>query len=641
MSTANTDTHTTGAPFIVIPQKLELLSPAKNKEYGMAAISHGADAVYIGADRFGARSAAGNPVSEIEELAAYAHLYKAKVYIALNTILFDNELVDAEKLIYRLWNAGADALIIQDMGLLEMDLPPIPLFASTQVNNQTVARVQFLEASGFERVILARELGIHQIEEISQSTTLALEAFVHGAVCACYSGQCYFSAAIGNRSANRGECGQPCRLPWNLISQTDQGLGTVQGCETGRVLEKERHLLSLKDMNRSDHLGRLAAAGITSFKIEGRLKDLAYVKNITAFYRQKLDFLMTTGSVYGPASSGRTTFSFVPDSLKTFNRGETDYFLFGRKGEIHSFDTPKSLGEKIGLVDRIDTGYLTLKTSHDIQNGDGLCYMDQRGRLQGFQVNSTDQGKIYTSGRLNLKKSPLFPGALIYRNHDHLFLKKLGGASAQRRIGLDLSFHETAEGFVLKGQDEDENWIEVRLDMEKIFAQNEPAALAALKKQLGKLGASIFYLRQLTLHSKPYFIPTRELNQIRRALLERMTLKRAEAYQRVAAISRPLPAPYPEIQVDFTANVSNEKAIEFYRKRGVSRVDAAFELSPPGPGTVVMTLRHCIRQALGACPKETTSSAGVWGDPLFLENKKGRFQLVFDCKRCQMKILTL
>ncbi len=620
---------------MAIPQTLELLSPAKNKEFGMAAISHGADAVYIGAAQFGARSAAGNPVSEIEELAAYAHLYKAKVYIALNTILFDNELADAGKLIDRLWNAGADALIIQDMGLLEMDLPPIPLFASTQANNQTVARVQFLEASGFERVILARELGIRQIEEIAQSTTVALEAFVHGAICACYSGQCYFSAAIGNRSANRGECGQPCRLPWNLMFQSDQGL------EEDRVLEKERHLLSLKDMNRSDHLGRLAAAGITSFKIEGRLKDLAYVKNITAFYRQKLDSLMTSGSVYSPASSGRTSFSFVPDPLKTFNRGETDYFLFGRKGKIHSFDTPKSLGEKIGLVDRIDTRYLTLKKSHDIQNGDGLCYMDQRGSLQGFQVNSTDQGNIYPSGRMNLKKSSLFSGALIYRNHDHLFLKKLGGDSAQRRIGLDLSFHETVEGFVLKGRDEDENQVEVRLDMEKIVAQNEPAALATLNKQLGKLGASVFYLGQLTLHSKPYFIPTRDLNQIRRALLERMTLKRAKAYDRAAAIPRPLPAPYPETQVDFTANVSNEKAIEFYRKRGVKIVESAFELSPHGPGTVVMTLRHCIRQALGACPKETKTSSGGWSDPLFIENKKGRFQLVFDCKRCQMKILTL
>jgi collagenase-like PrtC family protease len=612
----------------VIPQKLELLSPAKNKEFGMAAIDHGADAVYIGAGRFGARAAAGNPVSEIEELAAYAHLYRAKVYIALNTILFDNELADAQKLIERLWNAGADALIIQDMGLLEMDLPPIPLFASTQVNNQTVSRVQFLEASGFERVILARELTIDEIEQISASTSVALEAFVHGALCACYSGQCYFSAAIGNRSANRGECGQPCRLPWNLISRT------------GQVLEKDRHLLSLKDMNRSAHLGRLAEAGITSFKIEGRLKDLAYVKNITAFYRQKLDNLMAGRPEFYPASSGRTFFSFTPNPLKTFNRGETDYFLFGRKGTVHSFDTPKSLGEEIGRVDRIESRYLTLKRTHDIQNGDGLCYMDQGGRLSGFQVNSTDQGEIYPSGRLNLKKTPLFSGARIYRNHDHQFLKKLTGSSGERKIGLDLSFHETAKGFVLKGRDEDETLCEVRLDMEKIPAQNEPAALATLNKQLGKLGASIFYSRGLVIHSKPYFIPTRELNKIRRTLLELMTKKRAEADNRGGAAPRPSPVQYPESQLDFTANVSNEKAVKFYRKRGVKVVDPAFELSLPEPGSVVMTLRHCIRQALGACPKETKKSPEGW-DPLFLENTKGRFQIVFDCKSCRMKIRSM
>jgi len=613
----------------VIPQKLELLSPAKNKEFGMAAISHGADAVYIGASRFSARSAAGNPVSEIEELAAYAHLYKAKVYIALNTILFDHELAEAARLIGRLWDAGADALIIQDMGLLEMDLPPIPLFASTQTNNQTLSRVQFLASAGFERVILARELPLSQIEQISRATTLDLEAFVHGSLCACYSGQCYFSAAIGNRSANRGECGQPCRLQWDLMS------------ETGQVLEKDRHLLSLKDMNRSEHIAAMAAAGITSFKIEGRLKDLSYVKNITALYRQKLDALMTNGSGYVPAASGRTVFSFSPDPVKTFNRGETDYFLFGRKGRIHSFDTPKSLGQKIGSVDGIHAGYFTLKQIHDIQNGDGLCYMDQKGVLRGFQVNSVDQGKIYPSGRLNLKKCPLFPGALIYRNHDHAFLKMLTANSAERRIALDLSFGETPEGFVLEGRDEDGNRGEVRFDMEKVFAQNEPSALAAMNKQLAKLGASMFYSRALTLSTRPYFIPIRDLNQMRRRLLEVMALKRAEAYDRVLAKPRPVPVSYPESQVDFTANVANEKAVQFYEKRGVTRIDPAFEVSPPGSGAIVMTLGHCLRHSLGQCPRETKTSPDVWNAKLFLENTKGRFQIVFDCKLCRMKIVTL
>jgi len=610
----------------VIPQKLELLSPAKNREFGMAAINHGADAVYIGAERFGARGAAGNSVADIATLTAHAHLYNAKVYIAFNTILFDHELADARALIEELWNAGADALIIQDMGLLEMDLPPIPLFASTQTNNQTLARVQFLEASGFERVILARELSLREIEQISQSTTVALEAFVHGALCAGYSGQCYFSAAIGKRSANRGECGQPCRLPWNLVS------------EGGQVLERERHLLSLKDMNRSDHLGQLARAGITSFKIEGRLKDIAYVKNVTGFYRQKLDALMTTGSAFRPASSGRTVFSFVPDPLKTFNRGETDYFLFGRKGKIHSFDTPKSLGEPIGQVDHIDSKFFTLKQAHDIQNGDGLCYVDPKGQLGGFQVNSTTQGKIYPSGRMNLEKSSLVPGALIHRNHDHQFLKKLASPSAERKIGLALSFHESLDGFVLKGRDEDELVCEEGLAMEKIPAQNQAAALAALNKQLGKLGGSLFYLKELEICSPPYFIPIRELNQLRRALLESMTLKRAQGYCRVCAIPRPAPVQYPDTRVDFTGNVANEQAIKFYTKRGVSVVDSAFELSLPEADTVVMNLRHCIRKALGQCPGETKNSPG---EPLFLENAKGRFKLVFDCDNCRMKIVTL
>ena len=613
----------------MIPQKLELLSPAKNKEFGMAAISHGADAVYIGAGRFSARSAAGNPVSEIEALAAYAHLYKAKVYIALNTLLFDHELAEAARLIERLWNAGADALIIQDMGLLEMDLPPIPLFASTQTNNLTLSRVRFLESAGFERVILARELSLIQIEHIYRATNIDLEAFVHGSLCACYSGQCYFSAAIGNRSANRGECGQPCRLPWDLVS------------ETGRVLEKDRHLLSLKDMNRSEHLAAMAAAGITSFKIEGRLKDLSYVKNITALYRQRLDALMAKGSGYVPAASGRTVFFFSPDPTKTFNRGETDYFLFGRKGSIHSFDTPKSLGQKIGSVDRIHAGYFTLNQIHDIQNGDGLCYMDQKGTLRGFQVNSVDQGKIYPSGRLNLKKCPLFPGARIYRNHDHTFLKMLAANSAERRIALDLSFEETPEGFVLEGRDEDGNRGEVRVDIKKVLAQNEPSALAAMNRQLGKLGASMFYSRRLTLSTKPYFVPIRDLNHMRRGLLEVMALKRAEAYDRILAKPRPVPASYPESQVDFTANVANEKAVQFYGKRGVSRMDPAFEVSPPGSRAVVMTLAHCIRYSLGQCPGEVKTSPGVWNAPLFLENAKGRFQIVFDCRRCQMKIVTL
>nr|NJM03527.1 U32 family peptidase [Desulfobacula sp.] len=595
----------------------------------MAAVNHGADAVYIGAAGFSARAAAGNSLDEIEKLAAYAHFYKARVYIALNTLVFDSELEEVQKLIRDLWNAGADALIIQDLGILELDLPPIPLFASTQLDNRTVDRVRFLESAGFERVILARELSLGEIREIRQNTGVDLETFVHGALCACYSGRCYFSAAIGKRSANRGQCGQPCRLAWTLMN--GQGL----------VLERDRHFLSLKDMNRSDYLHDLVEAGVTSFKIEGRLKDLAYVKNITAHYRKRLDDLLAGSSGYRAASSGRTLLFFTPDPLKTFNRGETDYFLSGRRGDIQSLNTPKSLGEKIGSVDQVDSRYFTLKGPHDLHNGDGLCFMNPSGKLEGFQVNRVDGDKIFPAGLSDLGKSRLFSGAIIYRNHDHVFQKKLAGASSERKIALDLSFIEIPQGFALQGRDEDGNAAEVWLETEKIQAKDEAPALATLKKQLSRLGESGFYLRTLNLPLKPYFVVTRELNRIRRELLESLSQKRSEAYVREPAKPRPDVLPLPVDHLDFTANVANSKAREFYKKRGVKTIDPAFELSEHGPGTVVMTLRYCILGALGQCRREAKSGPGMWKDPLFLENKSGRFQLELDCTRCEMRIKTV
>jgi len=610
-------------------QPLELLSPAKNRELGMAAVNHGADAVYIGASGFSARAAAGNDIDEIEKLAAYAHFYKAKIYIALNTLIFDHELEEVQKLIRHLWNAGADALIIQDLGVLELDLPPIPLFASTQLDNRTVDRVRFLESAGFERVILARELSLMEIKEIRQNTAVDLETFVHGALCACYSGRCYFSAAIGKRSANRGQCGQPCRLSWALMNSQ------------GHMLEKDRHLLSLKDMNRSDYLHDLVEAGITSFKIEGRLKDLAYVKNITAHYRKRLDDILAGSSGYRAASSGRTELFFVPDPLKTFNRGETDYFLLDRKGDIQSLNTPKSLGEKIGTIDQVDSRYFTLKGPQDFHNGDGICFMNGSGNLEGFQVNRVDGDKIFPAGLSDLRKSSLVPGSIIYRNHDHLFQKKLAGPSSERNIALDLSFFEIPQGFALQGKDEDGNEAEVWLETEKIQAKDGTLALATLKKQLGRLGESPFYLRTLNLPLKPYFVVTRELNRIRRELLKSLSQKRSEDYIREPAKPRPDALPFPGNHLDFTANVANSKAREFYKNRGIKTIDPAFELFQPGPGTVVMTLKHCILRSQGQCRREVKSIPEIWKGPLFLENESGRFQLEFDCTRCEMRIKTV
>lgn len=611
------------------PTKLELLSPAQNALFGMAAIDHGADAVYIGAARFGARAAAGNPVAEIEKLAAYAHQYRAKVYVALNTLLFDHELEDAGTLIRQLWNGGVDALIIQDMGLVEMDLPPIPLFASTQADIRTLTRVQFLEQSGFQRVILARELGLDGIKAIRRETKVELEAFVHGALCAGYSGQCYLSAAIGKRSANRGICGQPCRLAWTLLSEKNQ------------VLVKDKYLLSLKDMNRSDHLAALAAAGITSFKIEGRLKDLAYVKNITAFYRQTLDALMAGESHYRQASSGKTQFFFTPDPSKTFHRGETDYLMTGRTGDIHAFDTPKSTGERLGKVDQVEPRFFTLKTPHDIHNGDGLCYMNKEGRLKGFYVNQSDPEKIYPAVRKNLKKTDLTPGLIIFRNLDQQFAKKLSGPSAQRRIALTLALSETVQGFLLQGTDEDGITAAIELETDKVPALDKTAAHKTMEKQLGRLGDSLFYLDRLSPGSFPWFIPASSLNQLRRDLVDALTRKRNQDYHPMASGPKPEPRPFPRTDLDFRANVANRMAEQFYQKRGVKTLAKAFELSNPGPGTPVMTLKHCIRHALGQCGKKVGTRVENSENPLYLENKKGRFKLCFDCRHCEMRLITL
>lgn len=606
---------------------LELLSPAKNRETGMAAINHGADAVYMGVAGFSARTAAGNEVGEIEKLAKYAHFYNARLYVALNTILYDHELDKVEKLIRQLWDAGADALIIQDLGILEMDLPPIPLFASTQMDNRSVSQVQFLEAAGFARVILARELPLKAIRDIRKKTAVDLEAFVHGALCACYSGRCYFSAAIGKRSANRGECAQPCRLAWNLITGG------------GHVLEKERFLLSLKDMNRSDYLYDLIQAGVTSFKIEGRLKDLAYVKNITAFYRKKLDDIMDGRPGYRAASSGKTELFFSPDPQKTFNRGQTDYLLSGKNDGIASLDTPKAMGEPAGKVHDVDHRYFTLKGGHDLHNGDGLCFIGPSGKLQGFNINRTENEKIYPAGYFDVKKSGLLPGTLLYRNHDHAFHQALSKDVAKRRIAVHFIFYETGNGFALRGLDEDGTLAEVFGEMEKIEAINREKALPALKKQLTRLGDSLFYLTDLQIHSKPYFLPAKVLNQLRRDLLALLAEKRQQNYQRQPAPPRPEGLMnYGCDHLDYSANVSNRKAEAFYLKQGVIRIDPAFEITRPGPGAVVMTLRHCILKALGQCRKEVKTVREIWKDPLFLENTAGRFLLEFDCARCEMRI---
>lgn len=603
-------------------QPIELLAPARDYVCGTAAIDHGADAVYIGGPAFGARSAAGNAMADIERLVNYAHRFWAKVYLTLNTILYDDELESARALAREAWNAGVDALIIQDMGLLQLDLPPLPLIASTQMNNMEADHIRFLQEVGFRRVILARELNLAQIREIRRETTIELEAFVHGALCVGLSGRCYLSAALGGRSANRGACGQPCRLPWTLIDGDEE------------VLQRDRHLLSLKDMDRSAYLADLIAAGVSAFKIEGRLKDSAYVKNITAYYREKLDALIDGRTDLKRASSGRTTVSFAPDPRKTFHRGATAYFLKSDDDDIWSPDTPKSIGEELGVVRRCGSNWFTLDAgTEEIHAGDGLCFFDWERELHGLQVVKGVDGRVQVHATL----AGLEPGMRVLRNRDHVFLKQLEGPTAARTVGLTLWFREIPSGFELCGVDEDGVTATVRLIAGKAAAAQPAAALETIRKQLSKLGGSLFHLDALHMETGAYFLRTAELNQLRRDLIEALEKQRWLTYPRMERGPAPDPlALYPFSELDYCFNVSNAAAREFYRNHGVTAIDDAFELRNNQGDDVVMTTRHCLRRCLDACPRREMKAK--LKEPLSIEHAGRRFLLEFDCRMCRMKV---
>ncbi|WP_300667996.1 U32 family peptidase [Desulfoluna sp.] len=601
---------------------MELLSPAKNLACGMEAINHGADAVYIGASRFGARAAAGNSLADIEALCRHARLYGASVHVTMNTLLFDSELEEARDQVVALWNAGVDALIIQDMAFLEMDLPPIPLHASTQTDNCTPERAQFLAGSGFERVILARELSLDQIRAISDATPIPLEAFVHGALCVSYSGRCWMSAALGGRSANRGTCGQPCRLAWNLKE------------ESGKVLSQDRHLLSLKDMNRSAHLGAMMDAGISSFKIEGRLKSMDYVKNVTAFYRQALDRELDRRAGATRASFGAVTHHFTPHLEKSFFRGGTDYYLSGKRGRVASIDTPKAMGERMGTVVHLEKDHFTLKVEKGrtpIVNGDGFCFLDEQKTLKGVKANRVEGGLIRPN--VPVFKTGLFKGAVLYRNHDHAFAKQLEKESSERRLALDLNIKEVHDGLWIAATDETGRSITHWFGVDPMPARDKEKARKTLETQLAKLGGTPFYLNNLTLKMSPLFVPVSEINRLRREVVE-LLLEVAEALpeRETTPVERPV-IPFYETRVSYKANVANALAERFYTRRGVTTIDPAFETKEPEGDITVMETRHCIRETLGLCPGKTNQA-----EPLILENEKGRFTVHFLCGACGMRI---
>ena len=603
---------------------IELLSPAKNLECGLEAIRHGADAVYIGAPKYGARAAAGNSLDDLRQLADYAHQFGARVYVTLNTIVYDDELAEVEALVWQLYRIGIDALIVQDMALLTMNLPPIELHASTQTDNRTPEKVQFLHSVGFSQVVLARELSLDDIAKIHSACPVPLEAFVHGALCVSYSGQCYASQACFGRSANRGECAQFCRLPFTLEDAD------------GRIIERDRHLLSLKDMNRSAHLEAMMDAGVRSFKIEGRLKDVTYVKNITAYYRQAIDKILFRRPEYRRASKGVSTYTFTPQPDKSFNRGFTDYYITGRRTDVTSFATPKSVGEPIGHVKEVGRGFITVSSAKALHNGDGLCYIDERGLLQGFRVNRVEGTRLF------LKDMPLTLRARtpLFRNYDQEFERLLSRPSAERRIPVAMRLYEVPFGFALAISDAQGRNATVSLTCDKEPARTEQRA--GIETQLAKLGGTILVAERVDIDfTANWFIPSSVVADMRRRAVEAYErvckLKNENSKLRVNTTAPSVQSTISGGQLSYLANIANQRAEDFYRAHGAVQVSPAFELNAP-KGATLMFCRHCLRYAMGWCPR----NGGIkspYREPYTLVSADGRrFALEFDCKQCIMMV---
>ena len=606
--------------------KLELLSPAQNLRLGKTAINYGADAVYIGGPRFGAREAAGNPVPDIERLCRHAHLYGARVYITLNTILFDHELEEARRIIFDVYHAGADALIIQDMGILEMDLPPIAIHASTQANNYYLDRIKFLDAIGIKRIVLARELSLHEISAVRTNTVCELEAFVYGALCVSLSGQCYMSYVQGGRSANRGNCAQSCR---NLFSLKDS---------RGKIISRDRHLLSLKDMDRRAFIPDLIKTGVTGFKIEGRLKDEHYVKNTTACFRKILDREIKRHGSLGRASSGQTTFLFDPDPEKTFHRGGTDYLLTGRRGEIALPATSKSTGKPVGSVIKTGKGYVQIQGKVELHNNDGLVFFDKEGVLRGIKVNKVKGDKIY------IARDSLLPqeGTMLSRNYDHEFLRKLEKDRSVRKITVSIEISFSGENRLLvKATDEDNICVENEYHHACHPAKKAQLALEGIQNHFSKSGSTPYYIDRVNVNGEsPVFMPASLLNTYRQEILQKLEQERLSFF-------RPVPFPFPNHdaafphnKLDFSFNISNKLARRFYKRHGVSQIDSALELSMPPGEIIVMTTKHCLRHELGFCVNDHPASGReTLNEPLFLYNRDGIYKLRFDCRECIMYVV--
>lgn len=605
-------------------KKVEILAPAKNLFQGIAAINAGADAVYIGAPQFGARSNATNSLEDIEELVKYAHLFKAKVFVVLNTILYDNEIEACKHLIHKLYKINVDALIIQDMAIMEMDIPPIVIHASTQANNVDPEHVKFLADAGMKRVVLARELNLDQIKLISETTDVELEFFVSGALCVSFSGNCYMSVANGERSANRGSCAQNCRLPYNLVDGD------------GKTLISNSHLLSIKDLDLSEQLPNLIEAGVTSFKIEGRLKDLVYVKNNVSYLRKKLDSFLEGNEKYEKASSGKTFFNFEPQMDRSFNRGYTDYFVNHRKASIGAWESPKSQGQVIGkLIEITPKGYI-IENADKLNNGDGLYFINPEHIADGLQVN-TVEGNLVVPNAMK----PITVGTMIYRNADFNFNKSVEREdSAIRKISANFVLSETDTGFKLLVSDEDGHQAEAFLQFSKDLTKTGESMEDNIKKNLAKTGNTPFAIENITIDfSGAWFLPISKINELRRKVLIDLMDTRINDYHREEFALTKTDHPYPKKELDFTHNISNKQAEQFYTRHGVKTMEKAFELKWDPGKSRVMTTKYCVKYELGKCPRYQKETMGEKvKEPLVLKHGEVEYKLKFNCKPCVMEI---
>ncbi len=630
---------------------LELLAPARDAAIGIEAVNHGADAVYIGGPGFGARDKAGNEVADIERLARHAHRYGARIFVTLNTILRDDELEPARRLAWQLHAAGADALIVQDMGLAMLDLPPIQLHASTQTDIRTPAKARFLQDAGFSQMVLARELDLRQIRAIAADVQEAvLEFFVHGALCVAYSGQCFISHAHTGRSANRGSCSQECRLPYTVTDSQ------------GRVIAHDKHVLSLKDNDQGANLEALVDAGIRSFKIEGRYKDMATVKNVTAHYRQLCDALLERRPELAAASSGRCRYTFEPDPGRAYHRGGTDYFVNGRRppelGDIGAFDTPKHAGLPVGHVTRLGADHFDLETTDPttvLHNGDALTWTDLQGGLNGVPVNVA--APLPRSGGRGWRLHPNAPvatlkglrlGAEISRNRDMAWERLLDRKSAERLIGLAMTLSQTADGLALDLLDDDGHHARVAAARPHEAARDAARAEAAAREHLARLGGTPFEAHTVQFAwrdpARPPFAPPSLLNALRRDGVAALEAARAAAFEplpRAAPVEPPVP--YPEDTLTYLANVYNGQAAAFYARHGVKVIGSAYESHEELGEVSLMITKHCVRWSLSLCPKQAKGVTGVQGtvkaEPLTLEHHGDRLTLRFDCKPCEMHVV--